>query len=146
MAKTNNKGFSLIEIVIAVAILSILLTPIIHQFSNTLNTSRRAKALQEANEKATYQMEEFQTVSRDELDKDTYYGKPTETNNIVAELYSTDGVSLSKTVEYNIHFRIARLEQKKISIRMSLCLMIWQTKCGHKVTQAIQHIIRLLMV
>ena len=103
MAKTNNKGFSLIEIVIAVAILSILLTPIIHQFSNTLNTSRRAKALQEANEKATYQMEEFQTVSRDELDKDTYYGKPTETNNIVAELYSTDGVSLSKTVEYNTY-------------------------------------------
>ncbi len=27
MAKTNNKGFTLIEIVIAVAILSILLTP-----------------------------------------------------------------------------------------------------------------------
>lgn len=103
MAKTNNKGFSLIEIVIAVAILSILLTPIIHQFANTLNTSRRAKALQEANEKASYQMEEFQTVSRDELDKDTYYGKPTETNNIVAELYSTDGVSLSKTVEYNTY-------------------------------------------
>ncbi len=103
MAKTNNKGFSLIEIVIAVAILSILLTPIIRQFSNTLNTSRRAKALQEANEKATYQMEEFQTVSREELDKDTYYGKPTEKKDIEAELYSTEGVSLLKTVKYNTY-------------------------------------------
>ena len=32
MAKTNNKGFTLIEIVIAVAILSVLLTPILKQY------------------------------------------------------------------------------------------------------------------
>ena len=50
MAKTNNKGFTLIEIVIAVAILSVLLTPILKQFANTLETSRKAKALQEVNE------------------------------------------------------------------------------------------------
>ena len=43
MAKTNNKGFTLIEIVIAVAILSVLLTPILKQFANTLETSRKAK-------------------------------------------------------------------------------------------------------
>ena len=103
MAKTNNKGFSLIEIVIAVAILSILLTPIIRQFTNTLNTSRRAKALQEANETASYQMEEFQSVSREELDAPSYYGTPVATKDIVADLYSTDGVSLSKTVKYNAY-------------------------------------------
>ena len=69
MAKTNNKGFSLIEIVIAVAILSILLTPIIRQFANTMETSRKAKALQEANETASYEIEEFQSLSKKELDK-----------------------------------------------------------------------------
>ena len=103
MAKTNNKGFSLIEIVIAVAILSILLTPIIHQFANTLNTSRRAKALQEANEKASYQMEEFQTVSRDELDDPGYYGTPVTKTDNTAELYKTDGTSLSKSVTYTTY-------------------------------------------
>ena len=100
MAKTNNKGFSLIEIVIAVAILSILLTPIIRQFTNTLNTSRRAKALQEANETASYQMEEFQTVSREELDDPNHYGTPTAKLDNTAELYNTDGTSLSKSVTY----------------------------------------------
>ena len=68
MAKTNNKGFTLIEIVIAVAILSILLTPILKQFANTLETSRKAKALQQANETAVYEMEEFQTVTKEELE------------------------------------------------------------------------------
>ena len=69
MAKTNNKGFSLIEIIIAVAILSILLTPIIKQFANSLETSRKAKALQEANETAVREVEEFQSFSKEELDK-----------------------------------------------------------------------------
>lgn len=103
MAKTNNKGFSLIEIVIAVAILSILLTPIIRQFSNTLNTSRRAKALQEANETASYQMEEFQTVSREELDDPNHYGTPTTKLDNTADLYNTDGTSLSKSVTYTTY-------------------------------------------
>ncbi len=56
MAKTNNKGFTLIEIVIAVAILSVLLTPILKQFANTLETSRKATALQEVNEMAGSEM------------------------------------------------------------------------------------------
>lgn len=148
MAKTNNKGFSLIEIVIAVAILSILLTPIMHQFANTLNTSRRAKALQAANEKASYQMEEFQTVSRDKLDDPGYYGTPVTKTDNTAELYKTDGTSLSKSVTYTTYTYTlpdCEIGAKKISIQMLLCLMIWQTRCGHKVTQAIQHIIRLLM-
>ena len=75
MAKTNNKGFTLIEIVIAVAILSVLLTPILKQFANTLETSRKAKALQEVNEMAGSEMEEFQTVSREDLHMNISYRK-----------------------------------------------------------------------
>lgn len=91
MAKTNNKGFSLIEIVIAIAILSILLTPILKQFASTLETSRKAKALQSANEKAMYEVEEFQSFSKEDLD--AKYGAPEETE-IHLELYGVDGKRL----------------------------------------------------
>lgn len=93
MAKTNNKGFSLIEIVIAIAILSILLTPILKQFADTLETSRKAKALQSANEKAMYEVEEFQSYSKEDLD--AKYGAPTETK-VELELYGVDGKPLPK--------------------------------------------------
>ena len=96
MAKTNNKGFSFVEIVIAVAILSILLTPIIHQFGNTLETSRKAKAAQAANEKAAYEVEEFQSTSKDELDTKyasnytAYTAKP-------LDMYSVTGEYIGST-------------------------------------------------
>ena len=96
MAKTNNKGFSLIEIVIAIAILSILLTPILKQFADTLETSRKAKALQSANEKAMYEVEEFQSFSKEDLD--AKYGTPAETE-VNLELYGVDGKPLPKKQE-----------------------------------------------
>lgn len=99
MAKTNNKGFTLIEIVIAVAILSVLLTPILKQFANTLETSRKAKGLQEANETAVYEMEEFQNVSKEELDKK--YGDPTVHADIPVTLYSTTGTEITSSLTYS---------------------------------------------
>ena len=87
MAKTNNKGFTLIEIVIAVAILSVLLTPILKQFANTLETSRKAKALQEVNEMAGSEMEEFQTVSKEDLND--RYGDPTIHADLSVTMYDT---------------------------------------------------------
>ncbi len=105
MAKTNNKGFSLIEIIIAVAILSILLTPIIKQFANSLETSRKAKALQEANETAVREVEEFQSFSKEKLDK-KYPGKCVEYKK-TATLVDTDGVPLTTgatpTVDYTVY-------------------------------------------
>ena len=105
MAKTNNKGFSLIEIIIAVAILSILLTPIIKQFANSLETSRKAKALQEANETAVREVEEFQSFSKEELDK-KYPDKCVEYKK-TATLVDTDGVPLTTgatpTVDYTVY-------------------------------------------
>lgn len=64
MAK-NNKGFSLIEIVIAIAILTLLLTPVMQQFAQTMRTSRLAKEQQYINEEAVYALEEAQVVSND---------------------------------------------------------------------------------
>ena len=101
MAKTNNKGFSLIEIVIAVAILSILLTPIIRQFTNTMETSRKAKALQEANETAVYEVEEFQRFTRDELD--AKYGSPTVHADLPVTLYDTSGTEIATDLTYSTY-------------------------------------------
>ncbi|MBR0146333.1 MAG: prepilin-type N-terminal cleavage/methylation domain-containing protein [Eubacterium sp.] len=54
MVRKNNKGFSLIEVVVAVAILTLLMAPIIQQVIQTLNTSAQAKERQYAIENAEY--------------------------------------------------------------------------------------------
>ena len=99
MAKTNNKGFTLIEIVIAVAILSVLLTPILKQFANTLETSRKAKALQEVNEMAGSEMEEFQTVSREDLND--RYGDPTIHADLSVTMYDTSANEIATDLTYS---------------------------------------------
>ncbi len=100
MAKNNNKGFSLIEIIIAVAILSILLTPIINQFASTMETNRRAKALQEANETAVYEVEEFQSFTKEALDDK--YGVPVTKADLPVTLYGLDGSTIG-TLSYNAY-------------------------------------------
>ena len=65
MAKNSNKGFSLIEIIIAIAVLTLLLTPIVRQYSQTLQVTRIAKEQQEQNELAVYELEEFQRAPLD---------------------------------------------------------------------------------
>lgn len=116
MAKTNNKGFTLIEIVIAVAILSILLTPILKQFANTLETSRKAKALQQANETAVYEMEEFQTVTKEELDDK--YGDPTVHTDMVVRLLDTDGTEITSTLKYSAYEY--KLDDRKIGAKQDV--------------------------
>lgn len=59
MAKNKNKGFSVIEIVIAIAILTLLLTPIVNQLAQTMSTNRKAKEQQYAVENSRYVMEYF---------------------------------------------------------------------------------------
>ncbi len=69
MAKRNNKGFSLIEIVIAMAVLTLLLTPIIKQFAQTMKVSRQAKEQQYINEEASYSLEEAQVTPTKEYEQ-----------------------------------------------------------------------------
>ena len=63
MARKNNKGFSVVEIVIAITILSLLLVPIVTQISQTFKTSRMAKQQQYVMDDAVYLMEDFQKSS-----------------------------------------------------------------------------------
>lgn len=75
MAKNNkNKGFSLIEIVIAIAILSLLLIPIISQFTGTMRLNRRSKEMQKVNDNAQYILEYFKDTDIDTL-KSTNIGE-----------------------------------------------------------------------
>ena len=86
MARKNNKGFSIVEIVIAITILSLLLIPIVTQIGQTFRTNRQTKRQQLANDNAIYIMEDFQKSSLDELmDK---YGHVDDGDKESAEDYS----------------------------------------------------------
>lgn len=90
MARKNNKGFSVIEIIIAITILSLLLVPIVKQISQTLRTSRQAKRQQYAMDNAVYLMEDFQKSSMDELN--AKYGAPTKkADTVQCQIYDTSG-------------------------------------------------------
>ncbi len=120
MAK-NNKGFSLIEIVIAIAILTLLLTPVMQQFAQTMRTSRLAKEQQYINEEAVYALEEAQVVPNDvdndqlndiyvqnSLDTGLPYSSTTDA--VSCELVDTTGNSLG-TVTYNVQtYKIENIE------------------------------------
>ena len=104
MAKNKNKGFTLIEIIIAIAILTVLLVPIMRQFTQTLETSRRAKELQYINENAAYVLEMSQRTDlsniasgsdaadvADDIKIDTV----TKHSSITCEVYNLDGTAVS---------------------------------------------------
>ena len=84
MTKPNNKGFNLIDVVIAVAILSLLVTPILFQVIQSLNTSAQGKEKQYVIDNAEYVLEYFQSTTNDLL---------TETSTDVFK--STDNGSIS---------------------------------------------------
>lgn len=71
MAKKNNKGFALIEIIIAVAIMTLLLTPIVKQLSQTMQLNRKTKVQQYATENAEYVLEYFKANSLHDLSQIT---------------------------------------------------------------------------
>ena len=87
MTRKNNKGFSLIEIIIAIAILTLLLTPIMHQITLTFRTSRKAKEQQSVNESAIYSLEYFQKESLKTLNTD--YSPVTKA--ATCDVYDTSG-------------------------------------------------------
>lgn len=65
MAKNNNKGFSLVEVIVAVAVFAILIIPLTRQLITATNTNTRSVKKQYAIEKAEEIMENFKSADID---------------------------------------------------------------------------------
>ena len=110
MARKKNSGFSLIEVVIAVAILGLLITPILTNIVQTSNTSRRAKERQAAVENAEYITNFIQRTDKSELDKASSGGVSDINITSFQRFYDDDALECKlvnasgeviKTVKYN---------------------------------------------
>lgn len=67
MAKNNNKGYSLIEIIVAVAVFAILIIPLTTQLISSVNTNNQSKKKQYAVEVAEEVMETVKTADLDDV-------------------------------------------------------------------------------
>ena len=67
MTDNRNKGFSLVEVIIAVAVMALLISPIIMQTLTTLDTNRRSKERQQVVDNADMIMEYFKSTSVKDL-------------------------------------------------------------------------------
>ena len=104
MTKKNNKGFSLIEIVIAIAVLTLLLSPIIVQLVQSIRVNSQAKEKQYVVENAEYVLEYFQKTDIDDIGADgavTVAGTPVSTT-VSCEVHNAAGSTLSSSVSYTV--------------------------------------------
>ena len=65
--KNNNKGFSLVEVLVAIAILGIVTIPLLKAFTTSAVVNRNARRTENANAVATAYMEEFKSLSVKQL-------------------------------------------------------------------------------
>lgn len=117
MKRNNNKGFSLIEVVIALAILILLITPIIHTITQTLYTSAKSKEKQSVAENARYILEYAQKTDYKDIGKDPGTEFPDAIINAEGTiawatcfLYDKNGTQL-KQIDYR--FDLAYMGEKK---------------------------------
>lgn len=74
----SNKGFTLVEVLIAVVIMAIVAIPLLHAFSTTANTSAKAKYKMIATNAAENIMEDVKNLTIEEIT--AKYGTPTMVN------------------------------------------------------------------
>ena len=82
MEKDSNKGFSLIEIVVTIAIIAIVLAPFLRSFYLAININGDARRLQNASMVSQDIMEQFKANSieyMEDVSKNTYGIEPTKT-------------------------------------------------------------------
>ena len=97
MVRMKNKGFSLIEVIVAVAILTLLMAPILVQVSKTLSNSAAAKERQYAVENAEYVLNYVQEAETARLK--TLSGKLGTTVTT-----KPDGSAVSESLDGNLQF------------------------------------------
>ena len=81
--KLNNRGFSLVEVLVAIVILAIISLPVLSTFSNAARINARARRTENANTAINNIIEEAKTMSLENLvnRQGQYYYAPTTDNN-----------------------------------------------------------------
>ncbi len=90
----SNKGFTLIEVLLAIVILSLVSAPILRGFIVTANTSARARKIMEATDVAQLIVEEISAMTYEDGVKDTFL-KDASTNRVPAVGYTAVGEVVS---------------------------------------------------
>ncbi|GHV33557.1 hypothetical protein FACS18949_07810 [Clostridia bacterium] len=90
MSKTNNKGFSLLELVVAVAILALVITPLLHLFVTSANLTRKGRHMDTATNAASNIMEYVKAAPSVEA-LAARYGLSTATSVVGGEWTTDDG-------------------------------------------------------
>lgn len=79
--KLNNKGFSLVEVLVAMVILAIISVPILSSFSRAAKVNAKARRQENANVAASSVVEQFKSSSLNEL-KETFNGNYSVNNGV----------------------------------------------------------------
>ena len=93
----NNKGFSLVELLIATVILAIIVAPLLHSFVTSANTTVKSRqmgnvTLASENIAEVVEVASWRDLRSERTDADTYFAGATE-----KALYSYDGSTYTKT-------------------------------------------------
>lgn len=101
----SNKGYSLVDLMIAIAVLAILITPIILHVMMTIQTSAQAKEKQYTVDSATSVMEYFKQSSIDDIKMNKNVTglvnvSTSSSSQITCKIF-VNGVDSGKTVKYN---------------------------------------------
>ncbi len=74
MKKLNNKGFSIVEIIIAIAVFVVLIIPVINQLGSSMKIAANSKKQQKGSEYAEYIMEYFKGNPLDAVGSNNLFG------------------------------------------------------------------------
>lgn len=109
MPKRNNKGFSMVEIVITIAIFAVLMVPIVSAIISSMRNTTKAKELQYRNEYAENVMEYVKEDSIESIMNGEYlvsngsYSVTTTEFSGTEEAASTEADGTKKTYEWNAY-------------------------------------------
>jgi hypothetical protein len=96
MTSQKNKGFSLVDVLVAVAVMALLISPIVIQTFTAIETNQKSKEKQVVIDNADLVMEYFKSTSKEKLvvgdvSDDVYIKTVATPVNVTCNLYNPDG-------------------------------------------------------
>lgn len=103
----KNKGFTLVEVLIAITILAIIVTPLLHAFVTAANVNSKSRRLLDSNTLSQNIIEEVKSTSLGELDSLYDYVETTidEVTGLATHRYIKSGVDAGNTT-YDVEIEI----------------------------------------